>query len=94
MNINKLLSKLNELQKRIEDDGNGENLQGKIADLREYFIYSLAYNLLVEEDNELKEQHIEETSDILKDLNEYEDSKIVNVVYNPMGCYYIESEEN
>lgn len=98
MDINELLEKINKLKSKVEDDGNGEELRGKIADLREYFIYNLAYNLLQNEDEELKELHIEETQNILHDFNEienyecvdYEDSKVVNVWHNPMGYYHVE----
>lgn len=95
MGINEKL--LEELSKRIdkikvvEDD---EKFIGRAEDLRDFFIYNLAYGLLAEDDTENQTSNIILTSDLLEQLEEYGNDDVLKIVYNPMGAYQISEDLN
>ena len=88
--LEELSSKIDKI-KVIEDD---EKFIGRVEDLRNYFIYNLAYSLLAEDDAENQASNIILTSDLLEQLEEYGDDDILKIVYNPMGAYQISEDLN
>lgn len=91
MNLEELQSKINNI--KVIENGE-EELIGKVKDLRDYFIYNLAYSLLAEDDAENQASNIILTSDLLEQLEEYGDDDVLKIVYNPMGAYQISEDLN
>lgn len=88
--LEELSSKIDKI-KVVEDD---EKFIGRVEDLRKFFIYTLAYGLLAEDDAENQASNIILTSDLLEQLEEYGDDDVLKIVYNPMGAYQISEDLN
>lgn len=89
--LEELSSKIDKIKIVVEDD---EKFIGKAEDLRNYFIYNLAYSLLAEDDAENQASNIILTSDLLEQLEEYGNDDVLKIVYNPMGAYQISEDLN
>lgn len=91
MNLEELQSKIDSI--KVVENGE-EKIIGKVKDLRDYFIYNLAYNLLAENEGDTENQtsNIILTGDLLEQLEEYGENDILKIVYNPMGAYEISED--
>lgn len=74
----------------------GDNVIGKVEEIKELFVYELGEDLQTDIDIEEKIDRINMTQDLLKELENEHDDTIIKVLYNQMGCfnykYMIEEE--
>ena len=74
----------------------GDDVIGKVEEIKELFVYELGEDLQTDIDIEEKIDRINMTQNFLKDLEGKNKNTIIKVLYNQMGCfnykYMIEEE--
>ena len=74
----------------------GDDVVGKVGEIKKLFIYQLGEDLQMNIDIEEKIDRINMTQDLLKKLENEHNNTIIKVLYNQMGCfnykYMIEEE--
>lgn len=74
----------------------GDDVVGKVGEIKKLFIYQLGEDLQMDIDIEEKIDRINMTQDLLKKLENEHNNTIIKVLYNQMGCfnykYMIEEE--